>query len=363
MAAARKGSAMKMRRSTPIFHTVRQASPSEGGASTGMSTGASGAATAVPAAPLPAWAVAQRDRLTPLGCQHLLGQLHLLVAAPRGLAQAQADQDDDGDRQGEDEERRTPRPDGGQPGAEQHAGDGADADAGSMGRVDPRPRRDRVVVRQQRVVGGEDHRLTHGDADQHDGRPHHRLGRAQPDGEGGADRGADQRDAHPVGAVGQDGDRQREGQRGGARDSHDEQDAGVGEVEGIADVGREHVERALRGLVEQLDPEEHGEREQGHAAAQSIRASRLTAPAPGRPGRPSPVGGLVLRRTSAATAQSRRSEHRPARPRGKTMSTMITPRPGGRAASSGAGRWCCPRRAPRRGLRPRPSPGRPRRSR
>ena len=39
MAAARKGSAMKMRRSTPIFQTVRQASPSDGGASTGMSTG------------------------------------------------------------------------------------------------------------------------------------------------------------------------------------------------------------------------------------------------------------------------------------------------------------------------------------
>ncbi len=35
MEAARKGRAKKMRRSTPIFHTVRQASPSEGAGSTG----------------------------------------------------------------------------------------------------------------------------------------------------------------------------------------------------------------------------------------------------------------------------------------------------------------------------------------
>ena len=39
MEAARKGRAMKMRRSTPIFQTVRQASPSDGGGSTGMSIG------------------------------------------------------------------------------------------------------------------------------------------------------------------------------------------------------------------------------------------------------------------------------------------------------------------------------------
>ena len=37
MAAARKGRAMKIRRSTPIFQTVRQASPSDGGVSTGIS--------------------------------------------------------------------------------------------------------------------------------------------------------------------------------------------------------------------------------------------------------------------------------------------------------------------------------------
>ena len=42
MAAARNGRAMKMRRSTPIFQTVRQASPSDGGVSTDMSAGASG---------------------------------------------------------------------------------------------------------------------------------------------------------------------------------------------------------------------------------------------------------------------------------------------------------------------------------
>ena len=38
MDAARKGSATKMRRSAPIFQTVRQASPNDGGDSTGTST-------------------------------------------------------------------------------------------------------------------------------------------------------------------------------------------------------------------------------------------------------------------------------------------------------------------------------------
>ena len=53
MAAARKGRAMKIRRSTPIFHTVRQASPSDGGISTGMSstTGSDPSAAAVGARP------------------------------------------------------------------------------------------------------------------------------------------------------------------------------------------------------------------------------------------------------------------------------------------------------------------------
>ena len=46
MAAARKGSAMKMRRNVLIFHTVRQASPSDGGASTGMSTSSADAGSA-----------------------------------------------------------------------------------------------------------------------------------------------------------------------------------------------------------------------------------------------------------------------------------------------------------------------------
>ena len=99
MAAARKGSAMKMRRSTPIFQTVRQASPSDGAASTGMSM-----ATAVLPASGAAAASRQQGRLAPLGGQHLLAQLDLLVAAPGWLAQAQADEHDDHDRHGEEEE-------------------------------------------------------------------------------------------------------------------------------------------------------------------------------------------------------------------------------------------------------------------
>ena len=48
MEAARKGRAMKIRRRTPIFHTVRQASPSEGTGSAGFPASGSvseGAAT------------------------------------------------------------------------------------------------------------------------------------------------------------------------------------------------------------------------------------------------------------------------------------------------------------------------------
>ncbi len=45
-----------------------------------------------------------------------------------------------------------------------------------------------------------------------------------------------ERDAHPVRAVGQHGDGQREGQRGRAGDGDDQQDAGVGQMEGVTDV-------------------------------------------------------------------------------------------------------------------------------
>jgi hypothetical protein len=121
---------MKIRRSTPIFQTVRQASPSDRGGR---------------------WrrGVVQRGGLAALGGQHLLTQLDLLVATSRGLAQAQADDHDDHDGYGEEEERGTPGEDGGQPGAEEDTDDRPDADAGAVGRIDPRPGRDRVVVGQQ----------------------------------------------------------------------------------------------------------------------------------------------------------------------------------------------------------------------
>ncbi len=297
MAAARKGSAMKMRRNTPIFQTVRHASPSDGAASTGTSIG--GPTTGSRGG------VAQGGRLASFRGEHLLGQLDLLVAPPRWLAQAQADHHDDGDGHGKEEEGGAPRPDGGQAGAEEDAHDGADADARAVGRVDAWARPDRVVVRQQRVVGGEDHGLPHGDPDQHDGRHHHGLGRAEPDGERSADEGADERDAHPVGAVGQHGDGQRAEQRGRARDGHDEQDAGVGQVEGVADVRRQHVEGALGGLVEQLDRAEHSQGEETGAAAELGQALHGTRA--GSTGVPVPGVAAPRRVASAPSAQSRRS--------------------------------------------------------
>ena len=101
---------------------------------------------------------------------------------------------------GEEVEGRTPGPDGGEPRPEQDADDGAEADARPVRRVDARTGGDRVVVSQQGIVGGEDDRLTHGDARQHDGRHHDRRRGTEPDGERGAHDGADQRDAHPVGS-------------------------------------------------------------------------------------------------------------------------------------------------------------------
>ncbi len=82
-----------MRRSTPIFHTVRQASPSEGGGLDGDVDG-----------DVRGGGVAQRRGLAALGGQHLLAQLELLVAAPRRLAEAQADDDHEHDGHGEEEE-------------------------------------------------------------------------------------------------------------------------------------------------------------------------------------------------------------------------------------------------------------------
>ncbi len=224
--------------------------------------------------------------------------------APQRLSQSQADQHDDDDRHGEDEERRAPGRERGQAGAEEHADDGADADAGAMGRIHPGPRLDRVVVGQERVVRREDHGLSHGDPGQHHGGHHRCRCRAERDGEGGTDQRADEGDGHASHPVGQDGDGEGARQRGRTGDGHDEQDPRVGEVEGVADVGREDVEGALGGLVEQLDAEEDGEREQGHPTPQPLTRRRHAAGT-------GPVvagsGPTACRRAMAATAPSRRS--------------------------------------------------------
>ena len=162
-----------------------------------------------------------------------------------------------------------------------------------------------VVVGQQRVVRGEDHGLSHGDAHQHDGGHHDSLGDAEADGERGADERADQRDAHAVGAVGQDGDGERAGQCRRAGDGDDQEDAGVGEMERVADVRRQHVEGALGGLVEQLDREQHPEGEERGARTELGQAAHGTsAPSTG----PVTPGGVARRRrASRSSPQSRRS--------------------------------------------------------
>ena len=243
--------------------------------------------------------------MPPLRAEYLLAQLDLLVSAPARFAQAQTDQDHEHDGDGEEEERGAPRPDGGHPGAEQDADDGADADTRAVRRVDAGTGRDGVVVGQQGVVGGEDHGLPHGDADQHDGGHHHGLGQSEADGEGGADKGADQRDAHPVRAVSQDGDGERAGEGRRAGDRHDEQDAGIGEVERVADVRRQHVEGALGGLVQQLDREEDPQGEQRGPGAEL--GEPVHGAGTGCTGPPSPAAASPLRRTRTSTTRLRRS--------------------------------------------------------
>ena len=249
--------------------------------------------------------IAQRRGLAALGSHHLLAQLELLVAAPGRFAQAQADDHHEHDGHGEEEEGGAPGEHGGQAGAEQHADDCADTDARAVGRVDTRTGRDGVVVGQQRVVRGKDHGLSHGDAYQHDGGHHDPLGDPEADGERGTDERADQRNAHAVGAVGQDGDGERAAQRGRAGDGDDQEDAGVGEVERVADVRRQHVEGALGGLVEQLDREQHPEGEERGARAELGQAAHGTsAPSTG----PVTPGGVARRRrTNRSSPQSRPS--------------------------------------------------------
>ena len=249
--------------------------------------------------------VVEGGGLAALGGQHLLAQLELFVAAPHGLAQAQTDDDDDDDRHGEEEERGAPREDGRQAGTEEDAHDGPDADAGAVRRIHPRPGRDGVVVGQERIVGGEDDGLPHGDADQHDGGDDDALGEAETDGERGTDERADERDAHPVGAVGEHGNGQGAGQRRRAGDGDDQQDAGIGQVERVADVRGQDVEGALGRLVEQLDPEQHAEREQrgaGTELGQPAHGVNAPSTAPGTAG-----GAARRRRASPSSAQSRRS--------------------------------------------------------
>ena len=156
MAAARNGSATKIRRSAPIFHRP-PASPSDGGGSTGTSTVSGGRPPRAPARPArspPSARSAGAARAVPR-------------AGSRGR---QPDQDDDDDRHREDEERR-PR----EKTAESPAPMSTPAIAPrlmrrTVRRVDARSRRDGVVVGQQRVMGREDHGLPHRHA--RDGRPH-----------------------------------------------------------------------------------------------------------------------------------------------------------------------------------------------
>ena len=249
--------------------------------------------------------VVQRGGLPALGGEHLLTQLDLFVASPRRLAEAETDDHYDHNGHGEEEERGAPAEDGGQACTEEDSGDGPDADAGAVGRVDTGPRRDGVVVGQERVVGREDDGLPHGDPHQHDGGHDDALGQAEADGEGGTDERADERDAHAVRAVGEHGDRQCAGQRRRAGDGDDQQDARVGEMERVADVRREDVEGALGRLVEQLDAEQDPEGEQRGASTDFGQpAHGASAPSTG-PGMP---GVAFLRcRASSASAQSRRS--------------------------------------------------------
>ena len=158
MDAARKGKAMKMRRSTPIFQTMRQASPSEGGGSTGV--GSSGASARGAGSPSSDATICSESA-------------ELLVPAPRRFAQAGPDDDDDDDRHGEDEERCPPGKSVASPAPISTPAMTPMLYPTPVGRVDAWPCGHRVVVGEQGVVRREDDGLSHVDTDEHDGEQHH----------------------------------------------------------------------------------------------------------------------------------------------------------------------------------------------
>ena len=132
MAAARKGSAMKIRRSTPIFHTRRQASPNDGGGS--ASPGRPGRR--------------QRARQGRFGlAEHrsrrfgdvTVDQGGLFLSTAPRLAEAETDQHHDGDGNGEGDEGDAPAEGIGQPRPDEHAGHRAERETGPVGGVDAGP--------------------------------------------------------------------------------------------------------------------------------------------------------------------------------------------------------------------------------
>ena len=115
--------------------------------------------------------------------------------------------------------------------------EGADGVAGPVEREDAGPRLDRVVVGQQRVV----RRLDDGLADlrpREQNAEHQMLTRqADERREAGEDHAAEQREADPVVAVGERGDRHGQGEGGGEREDERDDDARHADAEVVGDVG------------------------------------------------------------------------------------------------------------------------------
>ncbi len=115
----------------------------------------------------------------------------------------------------------------------------------------------RVVVGQQGVVGGIDHRPPDRRAAADDGQHHDADGQAGQEGEEPPRDGPGDDDRHALVPVGHGGDRHLEAEGGDVDDGDQGQQALGVEVEGVPDLGEEDPERGAVELVHHVQAEEH----------------------------------------------------------------------------------------------------------
>ena len=214
-------------------------------------------------------ALGERRRLL-FGVDDVLGSAGRMAfpATACGLLHPQGEhgEDDRGDH--EDQERHAPVEVEREHARGERSDECADGVGGSMEAVHARPRLDGVVVGDQRVVSGVDHRLAErrpGPGDRQQNQSGGESGHAR---EHGPHEGAADHERDPLGLVRVLGDGDLQRQRCNRRQRHDRQRGGDVDVERLADLGQQNAERRAIEFVDCVEPEQHDQRERRLAAAQ-----------------------------------------------------------------------------------------------